>query len=430
MEDYNDFLICPHLEARQLPPLFENSILVTDMSAQQDMLLLGIMTTVSAYLPKFYFTHGYPDHRYGANLMTLVAAPPAGGKGILNRAGRLVEWAENIIPGNASLSAFYNELNAKHGHALLFETEADVMSQTLHANYCNYTYLLRQAWEHETVRRARDGKDKQRIAIKNPHLSVLLSGTFNQLQPLLRSQANGLTSRFVTYLVNEIPGFDARVFGQNIIENEPDAEKILHECTAYVRALYEWQVNSDHECRFRLTDEQQEQITSFFSEMYTILTEIERFPIGIDSCMKRLAVNIMRMGMILSAVRLDTDEPFPYELTCNEDDFKTMMLIADRLIYHIAALTDLLPEEDLPMETSIVTTDRASLAQERRDTFFAALKDEFTKAELVALAEKEEIPLKTAERWLKKWQEEGVLSHPEYCKYTKTSHKTSKDVRK
>lgn len=419
MEDYNDFLICPHLEAHQLPPLMENGIMATDMSAQQDMLLLGILTTVSAYLPKFYFMHGYPEHRYGANLMTLVAAPPAGGKGILNRAERLVEWAENIIPGNASISAFYNELNAKHGHALLFETEADVMSQTLHANYCNYTYLLRQAWEHEPIRRARDGKDKQRITIKDPHLSVLLSGTFNQLQPLLRSQANGLTSRFVTYLVNEIPGFDARVFGQNIIDNEPDAEKILRECTAYVRALYEWQVNSDHECRFRLTDEQQEQITSFFSEMYTILTEIERFPIGIDSCMKRLAVNIMRMGMIFSAVRLDTDEPFPYEIICHEDDFKTMMLIADRLIYHIAALTDLLPEEDLLMETSIVTTDRVSLAQERRDTFFAALKDEFTRADIIELAEQENMPVRTVEKWVKKWVDEGTITHPSYGKYTK-----------
>lgn len=420
--EHNPLLITPRLNARQLPALFENAVCTTDYMAQQDMLLLGMATTISHIMPKFYFRHGYPSSRtYGANLMSLIIAPAASGKGVLNHAGHVVDWSENILPGNASISAFLNEFLRMNGHALLFETEADVMSKALHQQNTDYSYVLRQAWEQETIRRARDGKDKHRLVIREPHLSVLLSGTFDQLRPLLRSRSNGLTSRFITYLVNEVPGFDARVFGQNILTDSVDANRVFTDITTYLQTFYQWQLNANHSCEFVLTDAQQERITEAFCDFHTILIGIEHFPLAIDSCLKRLAVNIMRLGMVLNAVRLDTDDSFPHELVCTDDDFATMLAVAESLIYHLVTLNDLLPEEDMPVETTLLMSNQMAVARERRDAFFSTLPDDFSTRDALTLAQQQAIPAATIEKWLIKWKNEAVIVSTQHGKYSKTS---------
>ena len=55
----NMLLITPELEPRQLPPFFENGVFISDNFSQCDMLLLGMATTASLLLPKFFFRHIY-----------------------------------------------------------------------------------------------------------------------------------------------------------------------------------------------------------------------------------------------------------------------------------------------------------------------------------------------------------------------------------
>jgi len=415
----DNLLITPEIEARQLPALFENGILITDSPVQRDMLLLGMATTISHLLPKFYFRHGYPATKYGANLMTLILAPSASGKGILKRPLHMVEWHEHILPGNASVSAFINELDRMGGHALMMETEADVMSKALHQSGNDYSYILRQAFEHETIRRARDGRDRQRIVINDPHLSVLLSGTIGQLKPLLRSRENGLTSRFVNYIVKDIEGFDERVFGQNILENLPDADAVYQTNADYLKDFYQWQMGSEHNCEFRLTEEQQQQLSEAFLSWYNIVIEQMGFPISFDSCIKRLAISVMRFGLILNAVRLDTDEPFPTELVCTDDDFKTMMLLVEKLVYHEVGVLSLLPEEDT-MDANIIVTDRTQEANIRRQALLDALPDEFSTKQAIEEGETQGVPRPTVERWLQKWFNDKQCVRPAQGLYRKT----------
>lgn len=417
-----NLLITPEIEVRQLPALFENGVLITDSPMQQDMLLLGMATTISHLLPKFYFCHGYPATEYGANLMTLILAPSASGKGILKRSLHMVEWHEHVLPGNASISAFINEFDRMGGNALMMETEADVMSKTLRQSGNDYSYILRQAFEHETIRRARDGRDKQRIVIDNPHLSVLLSGTIGQLKPLLRSRENGLTSRFVNYIVKDIEAFDERVFGQNIIDQPVDADEAFKINSNYLRDLYEWQMRADHRCLFRLTEEQQQQISEEFVSWYHVVIEQMGLPISFDSCIKRLAISVMRIGLVLNAVRLDTDEPFPTELVCTDDDFKTMMLLVEKLVCHMVEVLTLLPEEEA-MDANIIVTDRAQEANFRRQALLDALPAEFSTKQAIEEGEKQGVSQRTIERWMEKLVEEQTLSRKVaglYCKTAKT----------
>lgn len=420
MEANENLLITPEIEARQLPALVENGIMITDNPAQADMLLLGLCTAISHLLPKFYFRHGYPASEYGANMMTLVLAPSASGKGILKRVLHAVEWHEHVLPSNASVSAFSNEYARMGGNALMMETEADVMGKALHQNGTDYSYLLRQAFEHETIRRARDGKDKQRIVIKNPHLSVLLSGTLGQLKPLLRSRENGLTSRFISYVVKEIEGFDARVFGQHILGESIDADQVYKDIEEYIKALYEWQMQADHRCEFKLTDEQQERLTEAFTDWYDIVIGQMGMSISYDSCIKRLAISIMRIGLVLNAVRLDTDEPFPNELVCSEEDFKTMLLLVEKLVGHMVEVLSELPEEE-NIDATIMMTDRSADAKARRDALLAALPEEFSTKMAIEEGAKQGVPRKTIDKWLLKWHNSHICQHVAQGLYRKIS---------
>jgi len=318
------------------------------------------------------------------------------------------------------VSAFTSELARMNGHAFMMETEADVMSKALHQNGTDYSYLLRQAFEHETIRRARDGKDRQRIEIKNPHLSVLLSGTLGQLKPLLRSRENGLTSRFVSYIVKEIEGFDERVFGQNIVGACLNADEVYQEIEDYLKALYDWQMASDHRCEFRLTDEQQQQLTDEFTSWYDIVINQMGFPVSFDSSIKRLAISVMRIGMVLNAVRLDTDEEFPREIVCTDEDFKTMMLLVEKLVNHMVEVLFLLPEEE-QTDFSITMTDRQMEAKERRDALLSVLPEEFTTKMAAAEGEKQGVPVSTVEKWLILWHKNGETERKAQGLYRKTS---------
>ena len=160
----DDLYITPNLQPGQLPEQLQRAISVAEEPSQRDMLLLGTLTAVSYALPRVRILHGQPQHSYYPNLMSLVVAPPAAGKGVLNYTHRLMAPIQDklrrlgmtaIIPANSSSAAFLDLLALNNGTGLMVETEMDVLSQIWHSDYGNYSYLFRQAFEHETIRRAR-----------------------------------------------------------------------------------------------------------------------------------------------------------------------------------------------------------------------------------------------------------------------------------
>lgn len=226
------------LEADNLPKLLSEGARVSEHAAQCDMLLLSLLTTSGYAMPHYYMRSGKPARRYEPALMSLIVAPPASGKGIINLSRRLLQplherlrkqtenmlaFAETkeeqeqvpqlmaLVPGNSSSNALLQILNDNKGRGCIVETEMDVISQIWHHDYGNYSTLLRQAFEHETVSKARKTKTDAYLEVEHPSLSVLLSGTFGQLQPLLQSRENGLASRFLCYLVSDLVGFDQEI---------------------------------------------------------------------------------------------------------------------------------------------------------------------------------------------------------------------------
>lgn len=400
--------ICTEISHGQLPEFFERGVCCADSPQQCDMLLLGMLAATSAALPNLKMLHGFPQHEYHPNLMALIIAPPASGKGVLNNVrqlleplARLLEPNEHLfIPANSSSAAFMQLLAENEGSAFMMETEMDVLSQTWRSDYANYSYMMRQAFEHETISKARLNSGMQ--VIEHPKLSVLLSGTLGQLTPLLGSQENGLSSRFLTYLSEDIQAFDGRSFlhGDHVSENS--AKQVFRELGEELLQRYYWLYGQKQPVIWSLTEAQAEQMSDFFSDGWMLSMTDMQMPISFDPVIKRMAVSIKRIGLILSAMRLDMTQPLPEVIYCSEQDFQTLLLLAEKLLTHAGTALLRLPQSE--RTCAHITTSGPTA-----DDLLALLPDHFTTAEAVEKGKGINISERSTYRRLEQLEQEQAI---------------------
>ena len=403
----DDLYITPNLQPGQLPEQLERAISVTDIPSQRDMILLGALSVISYATPRMRILHGNPQHAYYPNLMALVVAPPAAGKGILNYTKKLVqpiheellrEMSAAFIPANSSSAAFVDLLAHNGGQGVMFETEMDVLSQVWKHDFGNYSHMLRQVFEHETVSRSRKGRDGEvlYVEVPEPRLSVLLSGTLNQLKPLLGNRDNGLASRFMPYLVQDVVPFDPRAFAHGDKQQENSAQTIFHELGQDLFKRWKWLSQQEQDITWSFTDEQAAIMADLFDDGYKIAFEGMQLPVSFDPAFKRMAVTVKRIGAVLSLLRMDMEADVPEILYCNDEDFKTLVMLAEKLLRHAALMTLLLPEEEEMLPTQIV-----SEALTRAEEWLQDVKENFTTAEAIAAGGKHGYTDRTVKNHLK-----------------------------
>ncbi|MBE6320891.1 MAG: DUF3987 domain-containing protein, partial [Bacteroidales bacterium] len=206
-----DLLITPHLAEGQLPTLLAEALSVSPEGETRDMLLLSLLTNCAYALPAMRMLHGRPHHTYSPELLTMIVAPAASGKGIMNYGRLLLQAIEGgtprdhasrrgprskngkqvYIPANSSASALIKVMDEYNGRGIVFATEMDTLTQTLRAAYGQFGDIVRCIFEHETVSQLRR-QNNEFIEIRSPRIAMLLSGTPNQVSPLLRNRENGL----------------------------------------------------------------------------------------------------------------------------------------------------------------------------------------------------------------------------------------------
>ena len=345
-----DTLITTHFRQGQLPWQVEQAISIAPEGEMRDMLLLSVLTNCAYALPAMRMYHGFPHHVYGPELMTMVLAPAASGKGIMNYGKRLLQSIEDehgefiYLPANTSSAALMSYLKMLKGRGIMMATEIDTLSKALGSTTGGFSDTLRCMFEHETISKLRKGQEEL-IEIPDPHFSVLISGTYNQLKPLIKSRENGLMSRFASYVVKQTQDFDDRVW----LDAEEDAipqEVVLYaQLTKEISQRYAWMKKAKHACYFYLTDAQRKSITRMFRGMYETLRPA--FGNEFDSILKRMPVIMKRIGMIFTGFRLDMTKPLPERMVCSDDDFETMMLIGHKLLLHAAMMYQMLPHNRL-----------------------------------------------------------------------------------
>ena len=416
-----DTLITSHFRQGQLPWQVEKAISIAPEGEMRDMLLLSVLTNSAYALPAMRMYHGFPHHVYGPELMTMILAPAASGKGIMNYGKSLLQGIENengefiYLPANSSSAALMSYLKMLKGRGIMMATEIDTLSKALSSTTGGFSDTLRCMFEHETISKLRKNQEEL-IEIPDPHFSVLISGTFNQLKPLIKSRENGLMSRFASYVVKEIQDFDDRVW----LDAEEDAvpqEVVLYEQLAKeISHRYAWMKKAKHACYFYLTDAQRKSITRMFRGMYETLRPA--FGNEFDSILKRMPVIMKRIGMILTGFRLDMNEPLPERVVCSDDDFETLILIGHKLLLHSAMMYQMLPnsKDAVPGEIG------QNLIQKQ---FFQMLPTDFTKQDAIRQAEVLGIGIKSLERWLIKFVQSNDLQHISHGLYRKSNPLTA-----
>ena len=412
-----DTLITTHFRQGQLPWQVQQAISIAPEGEMRDMLLLSVLTNCAYSMPAMRMYHGFPHHVYGPELMTMVLAPAASGKGIMNYGKQLLQGIEDehgefiYLPANTSSAALMSYLKMLKGRGIMMAAEIDTLSKALSSTTGGFSDTLRCMFEHETISKLRKGQEEL-IEIPDPHFNVLISGTYNQLKPLIKSRENGLMSRFASYVVKQTQDFDDRVWLDAEEGAVPQEVVLYQQLSKEISQRYAWMKKSKHYCYFYLTDAQRKSITRMFRGMYETLRPA--FGNEFDSILKRMPVIMKRIGMILTGFRLDMSQPLPERVVCSDDDFETMMLMGHKLLLHSAMMYQMLPtsKDAAPGEIG------QSLIQKQ---FFQMLPTDFTKQDAIKSAEVLGIAKSTMGEWLKKFTESAHIERVAHGQYHKVS---------
>ncbi|MCR5532931.1 MAG: DUF3987 domain-containing protein [Paludibacteraceae bacterium] len=409
MEEQEDLRIVEHLDMQKLPESLQSMISLASTPEERDIILMATLAAASACTPNLYFTYGPTGKKYYANLQCFVLAAAASGKGIANQALEMVRVIDEqypmLIAGDSTLAAFYKALEEQNGCGYMHESEGSVITDIWKTSAANYNTALRKAAEHEPISRNRV---KGASEIKNPRLSMLLTGTFGQYKALVPSVENGYFSRLLTVVIRGTNGFDKRYVSSKGGQNA--TPKIVgHQ----LLRTYETLMNAG-EREWSLTDAQKERLGEHLESEYSTLISLlgENF----HSAVIRMAVQIERIAMILTAMRgpssitseLNSDTP----LLCSDIDYETAEIIGNKLLLHMAAAYRLIDGDAQDIVPEIKPLDQ-------RRVLFNQLKPEYAHKDLVAEAHSQGVSPRTAFRWNEKWLHEGLITKAEYGVYRK-----------
>lgn len=395
---------------------------------EKDIVLLSSLGVVSSCLPNVYGI--YDRRKFYSNLYLFIIAPPASGKGVMTWSKLLIEPIHDkiiteskkritnyqktknketiskpglqlkIIPGNTSATKLYNHINNSHDSLLIFESEADSLSGMLKQDWGDFSDVMRKGFQHETISISRLYEDTY-FEIKNPKISIVLSGTPDQLKPLINSKENGLFSRFIFYFFDNVSEWkDVSPQATRI-----EYDKIFKDKSQEIYKLYKLLYFKKTPIEFTMNQEQwntfQDKI-KFAHHTINQNSKQDFLPI-----IKRMGVIFFRICMLLTVVRnINKIYEHTQELACEDIDITISIELMKSFIDHSLFVFDLYSKGSvyLPMAERILYNN---------------LPKKFTRAVGLVEAKNSGIAERTFADILKRWQENKVIDKISHGKYEK-----------
>lgn len=421
-----------------IPTFLQQVTQPSSSNEERDILLLGALTAFSACFPKLFGV--YDQRKVFSNLYLFVTAPASAGKGRLNQIKNLVnpvhkqqreqskilkqqhqvematynmnkgksETMEKpnkppermlFIPANNSVTGVYQLISDNEGRGLIFETEGDTLAQAFKSDYGNYSDGFRKAFHHETISYYRR-TDREYVDIERPCLSTVLSGTPKQIQALVPSAENGLFSRFMFYYMNIKPTW------KNVFQTDTanGLDEYYDQLGKDFFELYKTLKNNPA-IEVRLTTEQQQKFNVFFEKLQTKYLNLQ--PDDYIATVRRLGLIAFRIIMLFSVFRIMEDGDVNQVRYCEDVDFENTLEMISVLVKHSSKVFN-----DLPMEQKQVK--RAN----RKERFLDALPHQFSRQDYLNIADKNKIPHKTAEGYITKFVDAGLIHREAHNNYT------------
>jgi len=421
-----------------IPTFLQQVVKPSDSNEERDILLLGALTAFSACFPKLFGV--YDQRKVFSNLYLFVTAPASAGKGRLNQIKNLVnpvhkekrEQSKTLkqqhqvematynmnkgksetmekpskppermlfIPANNSVTGVYQLISDNEGRGLIFETEGDTLAQAFKSDYGNYSDGFRKAFHHETISYYRR-TDREYVDIERPCLSTVLSGTPKQIQALVPSAENGLFSRFMFYYMNIKPTW------KNVFQTDTTngLDEYYDQLGKEFFGLYKTLKNNP-DIEVRLTTEQQQKFNVFFEKLQTKYLNLQ--PDDYIATVRRLGLIAFRIIMLFSVFRIMEDGDVNQVRYCEDIDFENTLEMISVLVKHSSKVFN-----DLPIEQKQVK--RAN----RKERFLEELPYQFSRQDYLNIADKNKIPHKTAEGYITKFVEAGLIHREAHNNYS------------
>ena len=396
----------------QLPEILIKSTDAFEEPRQKDVFLTGALGVLSGCFNSLY---GYYDgDQVYSNLYSYVSAPAASGKGALTHSRTLAlkyhDYIRNqtksgkaesllFIPGNSSSAAMLAHLNENEGRGIFFETEADTISNSMKQEWGNFSDILRKAFHHEPVTSTRK-LNKEYYQLDNPRLSVVLSGTPNQVQSLIQSAENGLFSRFLFYSYSS-PTIWRDVSPNRKIQN---LKGFFNEIGDQVFEVIT-HINQYEAIEFKMSDKQWDVLNRTQAQILEEFTSAHGDSSA--SMVKRMGIMWFRIAMILTVLRNYKNINEGQGQQCSELDFEIAMKLMNTYKVHILSVYQSLPKQSERLKSPI------------EEALFRILPDEFDRTSLKRCAEELKISIRNAETLRDKYQKQGLVELVKYGQYRK-----------
>lgn len=425
----------PGLVYDTLPQILKDCLKPLTDNRQQDMFLLSALTVIGGCLENY--SGLYDGKNTYPNLYSFVVAPAASGKGVMSNAKRITiklqdqineanrkaeqeyklamkEYRENdkqeepskpvkkilFVPGNSTTAAIVDSFINSHEKLIMFETEADSVASNKGQFNAGFSEILRCAFHHEpyaTNRKCNDGV----MEIKKPKLSIVLSGTANQVINLINSTENGLFSRFMYY------AFDESLTFKNVAPDGqiPDKDKYYEDLSS--KFLIFFNDLNKQRTTFSFTNDQWQRFMLKYRYITDIFNAAKHQLKDVNSVITRNAIITFRIAMILTSIRMHESGNQDQEHLCNEDDFEIALNIADTIFAHSIIVLKSLPScENFVTNTSLLN-------------FIAMLPIKFTRMEAVESGKELNLSPRTCDGYLKQLCTENKIKKLSPGKYQK-----------
>ena len=417
-----------------LPELLQKIYNLGGSADYLDMMLLGAMAMISGILPNY--VGRYHRRHYWANFFVFVVASAAGMKGDLPFLLKLVEPVEAALrKANAQAMAEYEQKKAEHDAqkyqkgvkplpepkepvektlfvaanssatamyetlaenqetgSIMFDTEGDTLAQVCqNKEWGDWSVGWRKAFQHETIAYRRRSP-RERVNVPKPRLSMLISGTADQVSNVIPTADNGTFSRIVFLeLLQELKWADV------FFEGEQSPEEIYEQIgMEFYERVYLPLSKRKTQLLFKFQPHQCKEFNANFEE----LQEEQHSLLGDDivATVRRLGLITFRWAMILSALRLaesDVDITALETLVCDDRDFRIAMEMSNVLISHATSVyTNLLNH---PQKHYTAPAEGMNYIEK---TILEKLNKQFTRQEYLDAAKECGVPVKTADRYL------------------------------
>ncbi len=397
-----------------IPTLLNECLDEGMLPRSRDVRLLACLTAYSTLMP--CTTGQYNGKRYSPHLYAWVIAPPASGKGAAEAALHLTDVVQDVmeresdkrlkeytlqledyndcrrrkkkakekldvperpeeppyrtlvIPANTSLSRIIIQLrdNGSLG-GLLFDTEAETLSNSNRQDYGHLDTVLCKAFGHEEVSSAYLIHGRKPVSCRRPRLAMMLTGTPTQVNDLLGCADKGLASRILFLTFGREHHFAPA--GEGAESTEDRFEQLAQ------RAYELFRYCQEHPLSFHFTPAQWKELNRIFSRLDREAYLEERDDLA--ATVRRYSLTVMRVAMVLTRLEQFEDADTARRIVCSERAFRVAIGVVCCCFEHCRLLF-----------TSLVRTAGATLKDPNRKRFpLELLPERFTRAEAIAVGE-------------------------------------------